>query len=465
MHVPGTILDGRYQILGVFRSGGMGVIYQARNLYTSRVVALKRIKAPYDRDPELVARMRREGHFSGTFTHDHIIAAIDAGEDESGPFVVFDLLDGVSVAERIASDGPLVPSHAVAITLHLLDALEHVHARHVVHRDIKPGNVFLARSSSGAEVVKLIDFGAAKKVSSAGVLPAEVESTVGANAPCTIHYASPEQLNGAPDIDARSDLWAVGVMLFRMLTGSLPFPGSKLQVCAAIQAGSIPSVATLRAGLPKEFDAVIGRALTIDRSQRFQSAEEMRMSVQSIADALAERTMPGVTFPHIPHPAGGLLVEATPDTLRPIATVSRSSPSRRARWVVAILSAFTLTLGGGYWLFRSKTTATPGPTTASRPTIATHTDSSLPRQSSPTPSVGAPVPTSVSAVSIPTLPAVAVPQRSVTSVGARTTPRAGTRTPNTRDIPTGPRSTPGVPATPASPRQPQPHELLDQATN
>lgn len=265
-----------------------------------------------------------------------------------------DLLEGESVADLLRRDGHLTPLRAVTVTLGLLEVLAYVHERGVVHRDIKPGNVFLSRASTGAEVVKLIDFGAAKRLDDHTALPDALAQTSGTDAPMSVPFASPEQIARAVDLDARSDLWSVGVTLYRMLTGELPFRGPAPAAVGAIYTGTFEPASTRVQGVAPALDAVIQRALTPDRDARFATAAEMLHALRAVAEELVETTVPMPSRSPVPPVVVRTDIppsNAPTDTLRPVSVPTAARVSARTRQALAALVVFALALGVGLHFF------------------------------------------------------------------------------------------------------------------
>lgn len=265
---PVELLAAKYQLEHVLGSGGMGEVWAAVNQITGRPVAIKRM---HSSTPELRARMLREARAVGTLKHKHIVDIYDVGETETGdPFLVMERLHGESLGDRLERLGHLPPAAAVSIAASVAAALKVAHAKGIVHRDLKPDNVFLHREADGdEEVVKVLDFGVSKHLQDArGSLT--VGSLVGSPP-----YMSPEQAE-AGSVDARTDLWSLGVVLFEMLAGHRPFAAtSPYLVISEIVHGPIPSIADAVPGLPPALVHVVERCLTRDVNARVASADEV----------------------------------------------------------------------------------------------------------------------------------------------------------------------------------------------
>lgn len=289
----GAVLGERYRLVRGVGVGGMGAVFEAEHLITRRRVAVKLMHPSSRWSASSVERFLREARIVAALGHPAIIDVLDAGRDEHGaPFLVFELLRGRSLAEAIEVDGPMPTREALAIVAEVLDALSVAHARGVLHRDIKPDNIFLALDGRGERVVKLLDFGISKVAQ--GVLGDDATShTSGGTLVGTPLYMSPEQARATQDLDGRSDLWSLGVTLYELLTGDTPWPGRAIpavvyDICHAPH----PSAAALRPDLSPAVLAVLDRALQKDRAQRYDSADAMRADVVAALDGVAEVAVP-----------------------------------------------------------------------------------------------------------------------------------------------------------------------------
>ena len=268
---------GRYAIEGVLGGGTMGMIYRAHDPDIDRPVAIKLIRADLlesaDRD-SFVARFRREAQAAGRCTHPNIVAVYDFALHEGNPFIAMEFVDGVTLAKELEGERRYATAEAVPIMLQLLAALEAAHGLGVVHRDIKPANIMLVRGS----LVKVADFGISRVDSSS--LTGD-GSMIG-----TPSYMSPEQCRGET-IDARSDLFSAGVVLFELLAGRKPFVGRNMaEVLNKLLHEEAPAIGTLCPGLPPAIAAVVTRSLSKTASDRFASATAM-------AAALRDAVVPG----------------------------------------------------------------------------------------------------------------------------------------------------------------------------
>jgi hypothetical protein len=276
-----------YVIEGVAGRGGMGVVYRARQLRPSRVVGLKVISPELAGDGAFRDRFRRESELAASIEHSNVIPVYEVGEDGGRLFIAMRFVAGTDLAKLIAVGGPLEPRRAMGILAQLTSALDAAHARGLVHRDVKPANVLIAREGDGDHVY-LTDFGLARFAVAAGLT--RTGTFVG-----TIDFAAPEQFQGRR-VDARTDVYAAGCVLFNMLTGRVPFPREDdAAVMWAHVSSAPPSVGEVVAGLPSEFDSVIARAMAKDPDQRYPSAGDLGRDALAAAEreraSLSERSV------------------------------------------------------------------------------------------------------------------------------------------------------------------------------
>lgn len=269
---------GRYRVLDRLGGGGMGTVYIAEHMKLKRKDAIKVLNSTWADQGDALARFHREARNASTITHPNVCAVYDFGETPEGlTFLAMELVDGKSLAEILEEEGALAPARAARLTLQVADALTAAHDKGIVHRDLKPGNIMVTRGADGREVVKVVDFGIAK---AAGGLADQEVTRVGLVAG-TPEYMSPEHLRG-DEPDPRSDVYSLGVVFYRMLTGRLPFgqghSGVKpLELAKARPEGDFPS----------GVQSVIERALEYDPLNRFQSAMELgRAAVSATQEEL-----------------------------------------------------------------------------------------------------------------------------------------------------------------------------------
>ncbi len=276
-----SLLAGRYEVGELIGHGGMADVHKGRDARLGRTVAIKLLKPSLATDPTFRARFRKEAQAAARMAHPTIVRVFDAGEDtieEDGaerqqPFIIMEFIDG-TVLRDLLEEGPLEPDEAARIAGSVLTALEYSHRAGVVHRDIKPGNIMLARNGQ----VKVMDFGIARAVADTASTVAQTTAVLG-----TANYFSPEQARNE-GVDARTDLYSTGVVLFEMLTGRTPFRGDSA-VAVAYQHVSEQAVApsSLNPAVSPALDSIVDAALAKDRAERFQSASDFRTQLQQAA--------------------------------------------------------------------------------------------------------------------------------------------------------------------------------------
>ncbi|MFO0756114.1 MAG: serine/threonine-protein kinase [Byssovorax sp.] len=291
----GDLVAGRYRLIRRIGGGSMGEVWAARHELLARDFALKVAAVPVRSGAQIRARFLREAQIIGHLRHPNVVDVADVGELEGSAhlYLAMELLEGQSLAERIDARGPLDPSETLAIAIEICRGLAAAHAAGVIHRDIKPENIFLARGASGGIVPKLVDFGISKRDGSAIVtLPGQLFGTPA--------YMSPEQALGELDIDHRTDLWSLGVVLFEMLTATHPFTAESYPALLPLIAeGPTPA---LPPEVPPSVQAIVQRCLEKSRKERFQSADALREALESaqsdIGAPVSRRSTPPVERPH-----------------------------------------------------------------------------------------------------------------------------------------------------------------------
>lgn len=267
-----ALVDGKYRIVRELGRGGMGVVYEAAHEQIRRRVALKVLHPEVAASPDAVARFQQEARAAARIGSGHIADVLDLGTLPDGrPYLVMELLEGESLAARLAR-GTLPVDEACALTTSVLRGLEAAHAAGIVHRDLKPDNVFLVRGRSGRDWVKVLDFGISKCTVGGEVGP----STRAGIILGTPWYMAPEQARGRRDVDARADLYAVGVILYQSLTGHLPHPGEHPgEVLTAIALKAPPDPRRFRPDLDAALVQVLARVLAKDPAARPASARDL----------------------------------------------------------------------------------------------------------------------------------------------------------------------------------------------
>jgi serine/threonine protein kinase len=344
----GTVLDGAYRLTRLLGQGAMGTVYEAHHTGAGKRVAVKVMHRELLAYPELAARFRREAKVTGELDHPHVVSVFGFGATPAGqPYLVMEFLDGEDLQTRLERVGALPLETVVQIVNQVASALAETHAAGVVHRDLKPDNVFLVRVPDDAVFAKVVDFGLSKVLKTSATKLTVARAVFG-----TPEFMAPEQAEGRQDaIDHRSDQWSLACLAWFAATACLPFTGPDVnatlnQVISAVPAPLTPGAPRL----PEEVDKVLRRAMSKRRSDRFPT-------IRAFARAFEAAVSPGrgdaAASPRAPTPAGALAVEAAP---RPSAAVGDGGPERRrgvGSWLVLIALAVAI-LGGAGWLLRDQ---------------------------------------------------------------------------------------------------------------
>ena len=282
----GQTLAGKYRIEKLIKTGGMGSVYRGRHVLMDKTVAIKVLRPSLAGDDAVVGRFSREAKAASKISHPHAVSVTDFGEAENGVvFLVMEYLDGRTLKEVITSEGPLSLGRAVEIVRQVAGALDAAHGQGVIHRDLKSENIMLV-SHNGDEWAKVLDFGIAKILQPVGGA-ADAEITQANLVVGTPQYMSPEQCSQSGALDARSDVYSLGIIVHEMLTGKLPFTGESATVVMMKQVQDAPpSVLASRSQLPGSVDQVIKRALAKQPIDRFQSAGDLSAA---FADAASKQ--------------------------------------------------------------------------------------------------------------------------------------------------------------------------------
>jgi eukaryotic-like serine/threonine-protein kinase len=353
---PDLIVSGRFRLQNPLKSGGQASIWIATHLSLHALVAVKFLRVTPDE--ETLGRFQREARAAASVRSSNIVQILDHGVDRGLPYIVMELLQGEDLATRLRRMGRLPIDDVAGLIQQVARGLVIAHDSGLVHRDLKPENIFLAREGDD-EIVKILDFGVAKSLPQTSVRTNE--STAEGTLLGTPFYMSPEQARGRSDLDHRSDLWSLGVIVFRCLTAHKPFAGEVLgELIAQVCGDPIPSARGIVPELPPAIDDFFARALARDRAERFQSARELARALAAVASGAAALPGPIPSAPgtpaaqRLPAPmvappsAVELQQSATPASIAlPPGTfhsVRPRAPSRRTTVVVVATVATVATL-------------------------------------------------------------------------------------------------------------------------
>ena len=335
--LTGELLDGRYEIGAILARGGMATVYSALDTRLDRLVAVKVMHPHLANDDDFVERFIREAKAAASLSHPNVVAVHDQGWNQGGPpavFLVMEYVEGPTLREVIRDRSPISLDETLVITEAILSALGAAHRAGIVHRDVKPENVIIATDGR----IKVADFGLARALSSLATITADAGTLLG-----TVAYLSPEQVQRGI-ADARSDIYAVGIILFEMLVGSQPFVSENpIQVAYRHVHETVPAPSSLRAGIPASIDALVAHATAIDPDQRPTSANDFLREVESAHSGLnpQDSTHQEKEQPII------MAKKAERGPVRPVVRKAAGKPNRNARRSLFILAA--LILGGLFW--------------------------------------------------------------------------------------------------------------------
>src|SRR6478752_4778242 len=346
-----ALLGGRYEVGGLIGRGGMAEVHRGHDTRLDRPVAIKLLRADLARDANFLTRFRREAQAAGGLAHPNIVAIYDSGEEtttESGgatvplPYIVMEYVDGETLRAKLQRENVIAPSEAATIVEGVLAALAYSHRMGIVHRDIKPANVMITRSRD----LKVMDFGIARAVADTSATMTQTQAVIG-----TAQYLSPEQAQGLP-VDARSDLYSTGCLLFELLTGRPPFVGESPVSVAYQHVGEKPQPpSSFNHDVPTAYDNITLHALEKPRERRYQSATEFRNDLIAAREGrpLSAAAAGAVAGAAAALAGAGTLV-SDPD-LVPLEDVPVDDTGRkRPGWVYALIAlAVVLVLAGTTW--------------------------------------------------------------------------------------------------------------------
>ncbi|NMC70567.1 MAG: serine/threonine protein kinase [Myxococcales bacterium] len=311
----GETLDRKYRIVGLIGAGGMGAVYEAEHVFLQRRVAIKVLASEYSHDAEAVKRFYREAQAAARIGHENICEVIDISQSSNNlPYLVMEFLLGLPLSKVMESVGRFPVGRAIDIVTQVLDALEAAHKAGIVHRDVKPDNIFLTVFAQKLDFVKLVDFGISK-IRTPGLGKGSTLTQAGTVLGTPL-YMSPEQARGDMEVDGRADIWATGVVLYQMLTGCNPFDGENYnRILFNVLSAPIPTVRALRPEIGRALNAAVLRALDRDVARRFPDCASFREALlegwlaEEEQGGAAERK-PSTRVPAVARAAGDRAPEA-----------------------------------------------------------------------------------------------------------------------------------------------------------
>lgn len=341
----GKRISGRYKVLEMIGGGGMSNVYLAHDMILDRDVAIKVLRYDFSNAGDLHRRFQREALSATSLTHPNIVNIFDVGEDGDLHYLVMEYVEGKTLKHAIVDEGPMSPVEAVEIMKQLTSAIAHAHQNQIIHRDIKPQNILM----DGKEHVKITDFGIAMALSATSIT--QTNSVLG-----TVHYLSPEQARGGT-ATKKSDIYSLGIVLYELLTGKLPFSGeSAVSIALKHLQTETPSVRALVPRIPQSLENVVMKATAKDPRNRYQTVEEMQHDLQNVlseerADEKAFMIFDDGATKAMPVIKDGVvsdqLVETKKLSTEPIAPLPVKEAKRNKKkwpWIVGIISVLLLIL-------------------------------------------------------------------------------------------------------------------------
>jgi eukaryotic-like serine/threonine-protein kinase len=425
----GDLIAGKYRVEKLLGAGGMGVVVSALHLQLDERVAIKLLLPEMLKIPEAVQRFTREARAAVKIKNEHVARVFDVGTLDGGaPYMVMEYLEGGDLAAWLENRGPLPVDVAVDFVLQACEAIADAHALGIVHRDLKPANLFCTRRSDGAPAIKVLDFGISRMSGLGGSSDLGLTHTSAMMG--SPRYMSPEQMQTPRAVDSRTDIWAMGAILYELISGSVPFPGETLpEICLKITTAEPEPLASLRAGVPAGLEAVIAKCLAKDRERRYPD-------IASLAAALA---------PFASHPG------------RAAATAADAGPRPGRNKLVFATLAGAIAVGGGALVWSAaRPAAIDAPAAALAPPVPAAETAAASLAPGPPP-IAEPAPPPPPAPPVPDR-APAVPEASKHRAAARRLRKASPPTPPPAASPAA-----AKPAAPHSPPPPHatPRGLID----
>ena len=468
---PGEVLLGKYRVDRVLGVGGIGIIVAAHHLQLDERVAIKFLLPEVLQSPDVVARFAQEARAAVKIKSEHVVRVIDVGTLPTGsPYMVMEYLEGADLSNILSRRGPLPAEEVVSLVLQACEALAEAHALGIVHRDLKPANLFSIARADGSPSVKVLDFGISK-VTTPGADMGMTKTSAIVGSPL---YMSPEQMRSAKSVDARTDIWSLGAILYELLTGRPPFTGESLpELCVNIMNTAPAPMAATRADLPTRLEAVVLRCLEKDRRSRYANVAELAVALAEFAPRQAKNSVErvakviqaaGISSSNFQLPEGS--VPPPSKQAKTHATWGITSPgggSSRAPLFV-LLGLGALAVGGvGVWV-GARSHGTPDVAATAR-TATPSASSSIGTNVPPAPPIAAAnvttaaglaaaSPSASSSAALPDTPKATSPQPAVPGANRAPTPAANVPRPGAVARPTRPETQRPSSSQPPSPSPP-----------
>jgi serine/threonine-protein kinase len=374
----GDVLAGKYRVLKAIGAGGMGLVLLAEHVDIGQRVAIKVLRLDGDKDPRgSISRFKREARAIARIRSDHVIRVSDVAElDDGTPYMVMEYLEGRDLRQELGARVQLPIDEAVAYVLQACDGLADAHAAGVIHRDLKPGNLFLADLPSGKRVVKVLDFGISKLLPRPGEAPLTTTTSL-MGSPL---YMAPEQMRSSRDVDVRADVWSLGLILYELIAGEPAFGGDTIpEVCMNVMGADPTAISRYREGVPQELQAVLLRCLAKEREDRYPSMQALAKALEPFAAPRGDATVSRARA--IERPAVPTLTEGGASRAPwgvPAPTPPEAPVSGKGKWVIAGVAAAAVAAIAGTLVARSsvpsRAPSPPVASAASAPSIAVPAD-------------------------------------------------------------------------------------------
>lgn len=467
----GSTVLGKYRVERVIGQGGMGVVLAARNVQLDELVAFKFLSAKVASDGPTVDRFLREARASLKIKNEHVVRVLDAssGDATSPPYILMEYLEGVDLSDLLQQRGPLPISDAVDYVLQACEAIAEAHVIGIVHRDLKPANLLLTQRGDGTPLVKVLDFGISKALMDETSNPNLTDTRAVFGSPT---YMSPEQVRSSKRVDHRTDVWAMAVVLYELLTGRTPFICDNVSgLLAAIIADTPPHPGQFRADLPASLAQVLIDALNKDRELRTQNIPEFAARLRPFASAFGQHSCDAIArMAARPPNAGSSLIPAGDSdrfsaplmfsaTERSVVTSNKVVPPKPAgrKWLAVAIPAAVVCGIAALGLVRviggradARSDNPTGKTIAQDPPAATAAPSALAAQPSSTAAPSVPTTTQVAPATASANPGTSKPAL----VGKPASPNAGIKS---SPVPAPPSATVPTPVAVPTPTTPAPH--------